>query len=106
MLAYNSLLIERRKLLNERTAREMEALLGSRLEDHYGYLAHHYGRDDDRLKAMEYLQLAAQQAIQRSAHAEAINHLTAADRLQKALPDARSTLGRNWPCKRCLIQCW
>ena len=36
---------------------------------------------------MEYLQLAGQQAVQRSANAEAISHLTTALELLKTLPD-------------------
>ena len=41
-VAYGSLLGERRKELHERTAGQIEALFNSRLEDHYGELAHHY----------------------------------------------------------------
>ncbi len=36
---------------------------------------------------MDYLQLAGQQAVQRSANAEAITHLTTALELLKTLPD-------------------
>ena len=86
-VAYGSLLIERRKELHERTAGQIEALFNSRLEDHYGELAHHYSCSGNSLKAVEYLQLAAQQAIERSANTEAINHLTAAVHLLNTLPD-------------------
>jgi len=85
-VAYGSLLIERRKNLHESTARQIEVLFNSRLEDHYGDLAHHYSCSGNRLKTLEYLQLAAQQAIERSANTEAINHLTAAVRLLNTLP--------------------
>jgi tetratricopeptide (TPR) repeat protein len=88
-VAYGSLLIEQRRNLHESTARQIEALLNSRLEDHYGDLAHHYGCSGNKLKALEYLQLAAQQAIERSANSEAINHLTAAVHLLSALPETR-----------------
>ena len=71
-VAYGSLLGERRKELHERTAGQIEALFNSRLEDHYGELAHHYSCSGSSLKALEYLQLAAQQAIERSANTEAI----------------------------------
>ncbi len=40
--AYNSLLMEQRKHLHERTASAIETLFHARLEDHYGDLAHHY----------------------------------------------------------------
>jgi predicted ATPase len=86
-VAYNSLLIERRKALHERTAQAIEALFHSQLEDHYGELAHHYTRSSNRQKAVEYLYLAGQQAVQRSANAEAITHLTAALEILKTLPD-------------------
>ena len=86
-VAYGSLLIERRKNLHESTARQIEVLFNSRLEDHYGDLAHHYSCSGNSLKALEYLQLAAQQAIERSANTEAINHLTAAVHLLNTLPD-------------------
>jgi class 3 adenylate cyclase/predicted ATPase len=86
-VAYGSLLVERRKELHERTAAQIEVLFNSRLEDHYGDLAHHYSCSRNGLKALEYLQLAAQQAIERSANTEAINHLTAAVHLLNALPE-------------------
>jgi predicted ATPase len=41
-------------------------------------LAHHYRRSANIEKAIHYLQLAGQQAVQRSANPEAITHLTAA----------------------------
>src|SRR2546425_3377457 len=86
-VAYNSLLVERRKVLHERTAQAIEALFHSRLEDHYSELAQHYSRSGNAQKAVKYLQLAGQQAVQRSAHAEAISHLTTALDLLKTLPD-------------------
>jgi len=46
-VAYNSLLIERRRVLHERIAQAMEALFHARLEDHYGDLAHHYTRSSN-----------------------------------------------------------
>src|SRR6266508_628157 len=86
-VAYHSVLIERRKVLHERTAQAIEVLFHSRLEDHYGDLAHHYSRSGNTEKAVEYLGLAGQQAAQRSANTEAISHLTTALELLKTLPD-------------------
>jgi predicted ATPase len=86
-VAYNSLLLERRKALHQRTAQAMEALHHSRLEDHYGDLAHHYSRSSNTQKAVEYLGRAGQQAGRRSANTEAISHLTTALELLKTLPD-------------------
>jgi predicted ATPase len=86
-VAYNTLLVEQRKVLHERTAQAMEALFHSQLDDHYGDLAHHYSRSSNTQKAVEYLQRAGQQAVQRSAHAEAISHLTTALEFLQTLPD-------------------
>src|SRR5262245_48888343 len=85
-VAYGSLLLERRKALHERTAQAIEMLFHSRLEDHYSDLAHHYSRSTNTEKAVQYLHLAGQQAVQRSANAEAITHLTVALELLKNLP--------------------
>jgi predicted ATPase len=40
-VAYNSLLIERRKVLHERTAQAIEEVYRHRLDDHYSELAYH-----------------------------------------------------------------
>ncbi|MBV8359969.1 MAG: hypothetical protein JO189_18835, partial [Deltaproteobacteria bacterium] len=48
---------------------------------------HHYSSSGNREKAVKYLNLAGQQAIQRSAYAEAIAHLTNALEMLRTLPD-------------------
>ncbi|MBI3798433.1 MAG: AAA family ATPase [Deltaproteobacteria bacterium] len=87
-VAYNSVLQERRKTLHERTAQAIERLYGASLEDHYSELAHHYRRSGNTQKAVEYLHLTGQQAIPRSAYAEAISHLTTALELLKTMPES------------------
>ena len=86
-VAYNSLLIERRKPLHERAAGAMELLYADRLDDHLGDLAHHYQRSDNIAKAVEYLGRVGQQAQQRHAYADAVAHLSAAIDLLQKLPD-------------------
>jgi class 3 adenylate cyclase/predicted ATPase len=88
-VAYNSVLIERRKALHERTAQAMEVLYRATLDEHYSELAHHYTRSGNTEKAIEYLHLAGQQAVQRSANVEAVTHLTTALDLLTTLPDTR-----------------
>jgi predicted ATPase len=85
-VVYNSVLIERRKAWHEQTGQAMEQLYKDNVEEHYSDLAHHYSRSGNTPKAMEYLKLAGQQAVQRSAHAEAITHLTTALKLLSTLP--------------------
>jgi predicted ATPase len=54
-VAYNSLLIERRKLLHERAGAALESMFAEQMDDHLGDLAHHYSHSDNVSKAVEYL---------------------------------------------------
>src|SRR5216683_8204561 len=54
-VAYNSLLLERRKLLHERAGAAIEALYADRLDDYLSELARHYQRSTNIEKALEYL---------------------------------------------------
>jgi predicted ATPase len=93
-VAYDSLLIERRKLLHERAGQALESMFAEQLDDHLGDLARHYSRSDNVSKAVEYLGRAGQQALQRSAYAETISSLSAAiDRLQR-LPESPKRIQR------------
>ena len=86
-VAYGTVLQEQRKPLHERTGRALETLYAATLHEHYDDLAHHYRRSANTEKAVTYLHLAGQQAVQRSANTEAISHLTAALELLGTLPD-------------------
>ena len=86
-VAYGTLLQEQRKALHERTAQAIEALYQDKREDYYSELAHHYQLSENAEKAVEYLQLAGQQAAHRSANVEAIRHLRTALELLPARPD-------------------
>src|SRR5499433_3625752 len=63
-VAYGTVLHDRRKDLHERTGRAIEALYTDDLEAHYSELAHHYQLSGTAGKAVEYLHLAGQQALQ------------------------------------------
>jgi predicted ATPase len=54
-VAYNSVLIERRKVLHQQTAQAIEHMFHSQLEDYYSVLAHHYSMSGETEKAMNYL---------------------------------------------------
>jgi len=66
-VAYKSVLVERRRLLHEKTGAVIEALFAQSLEDQLSLLAHHYGQSSNHSKAVEYLERAAQQAMRRAA---------------------------------------
>ncbi len=70
-VAYNSLLIQRRKLLHEQIGEAIESLYSSSLDDHLAELARHYSHSDNVTKAVAYLGRAGQHAIGRSAYAGA-----------------------------------
>jgi predicted ATPase len=91
-VAYNALLVERRKLLHERAGQALESMFADQLEEHVTQLAHHYSHSADLKKALHYLQRAAQYAVQRSANAEAIVHLETALDLLETLPDGAERL--------------
>ena len=93
-VAYNSLLIERRKLLHERTGQALESMFAEQLDDHLGELAHHYSHSDNVAKAVEYLGRAGKQALQRSAHTAAIGSLTEAIDLLSRVPDGPERIQR------------
>jgi predicted ATPase len=86
-VAYGSLLHERRRVVHGRAAQAIEELFVERLPEHYYALAHHYSRSGNPTKAVDYLQRAGQQALERSAYAEAVSHLTTALDLLTALPE-------------------
>jgi class 3 adenylate cyclase len=54
-VAYNSVLIERRKTLHLQTAQAIEHLFHNQLEDYYSVLAHHYSKSGHTENAMNYL---------------------------------------------------
>ena len=69
-------------------------MFAGNLEDHLSELAHHYRRSDNVAKAVEYLGQAGQQALRRSAHADAISSLGVAINLLLRLPDSREHIQR------------
>jgi class 3 adenylate cyclase len=87
-VAYGTMLQEQRKLLHERTGQALETVYAATLPEHYSDLAYHYRRSTDTEKAILYLHLAGQQAVQRWANTEAVTHLTTALELLQSLPDS------------------
>ncbi|MEM5316507.1 adenylate/guanylate cyclase domain-containing protein [Paraburkholderia sp. JHI869] len=86
-VAGQALLTEQRSALHERTAQAIEVLYRQQLGSHCSDLAHHYSLSGNIPKAVEYLLSAGSQALERSAHLEAIPHLNTALELLKRLPD-------------------
>jgi predicted ATPase len=53
-VAYNSILLERRRLLHESIAKAIEALCKDGIDDHLAKLAHDYSRSANTRKAVEW----------------------------------------------------
>ncbi|NRF70606.1 AAA family ATPase [Aquincola sp. S2] len=86
-IARDSLLRSRRRELNERVARTLEARFAHTAEAQPELLAHYYGEAGVHERAVEYWKRAGDQAAQRSANLEAINQLERALQLARQLPD-------------------
>jgi class 3 adenylate cyclase/tetratricopeptide (TPR) repeat protein len=91
-VAYNSLLIQRRKELHRLIAMAIEELYAERLPESYEMLAYHYEHGEVWEKALEYLVKAGQKAQQAYANPEALDHYSRAldlcERLGEAVPPA------------------
>jgi len=86
-VAYNSLLLKRRKEIHAKIGGAIEALYSKRLEEFYEMLAYHYGRSANTDKAVEYLDLANQKAAKLNAMEEAKTYLDEAMELLDTMPD-------------------
>ena len=70
-VTYNSLLQKQRKKVHGKIGKVIEDLYSERIEENYEMLAYHYERSDNNDKALEYLDLTNQKAIQVCAMVEA-----------------------------------
>jgi predicted ATPase len=85
-VAYNSVLMERRRVLHDRAGAAIEVLYADHLDDRLAELAHHFARSANASKAIEYLGRAGGRAVERSAYVEAVSHFSAALELLRAMP--------------------
>lgn len=87
-VAYNSVLLERRRQLHESVGHAIELLYSDSLDDHLADLAYHFSRSGNRYKAVEYLYRAATQSMSRGALAQSIEDLKQALHLLREEPVA------------------
>jgi tetratricopeptide (TPR) repeat protein len=93
-VAYNSLLLKKRKEIHEEIGRIIEALYSDRLEEHYELLAYHYRRSANADKAVQYLSLANQKAEKLNAMEEAKAYFDEALALLDTLPETEENRQR------------
>ncbi len=93
-VAYDSLLQERRRVLQARIVEALESLSGDRLDDLVERLAHHASRGQAWDKALVYCRQAGRKASARAASHEAISYLENALQALQHIPESRETLAQ------------
>jgi predicted ATPase len=88
-VAYQSLLKSTRQQYHQRIAQVLEAQFPETVATQPELLAHHHTEAGLGPQALEYWQRAGHRALERSAHVEAISHLTKGLEALKALPNTR-----------------
>jgi class 3 adenylate cyclase/tetratricopeptide (TPR) repeat protein len=73
-VAYNSLLVRRRRKLHRLIGQAMEQLYADQLQEHYEIIAYHYAKGKDWNKALEFNLKAAVKAKQSFANREALTY--------------------------------
>jgi predicted ATPase/class 3 adenylate cyclase len=86
-VAYQSLLRSTRQQYHQRIAQTLELRFPETAETQPELVAHHYTEAGLSDQAIPYWQRAGQRAIERSAHHEAVGHLSLGIKLLKTLPD-------------------
>src|SRR4029450_11143485 len=90
--AYQSLLKSTRQKSHQRIAQVLEAQFPETLETQPELLAYHYTEAGLSQQAIGYWQQAGRRAIERSAHVEAIRHLTRGLEVLTAMPETPERL--------------
>jgi tetratricopeptide (TPR) repeat protein len=92
-VAYESVLVQKRKALHRIVGSAIEELYRERLAEHYEALAHHFGEAEEWERALRYHELASEKSVAAYANYAAADHcrkaLTIAGRLGDGVPDTR-----------------
>jgi tetratricopeptide (TPR) repeat protein len=73
-VAYNSLLIGKRRKIHEKIGQAIEQVYSEKLEEFYEMLGYHYYEGEDWLKALEYLEKAGDRLAAAYANQEALDY--------------------------------
>ena len=91
-VAYNSLLLQRRKELHRAIGVAIESLYADRLAEHYEMLGYHFSKGEEWSKAPRYLRQAGAKAAAHGANREAVTHFEQALVALAHLPEDRETV--------------
>jgi len=86
-VAYNSLLIKRRKEIHEKIGKAIEQIYPDRIEEFYEILAYHYAKSDNSEKAYQYLKLSGEKATRNFANWEAFRFYKESISVLNQLPE-------------------
>jgi tetratricopeptide (TPR) repeat protein len=88
-VAYNSLLLKKRKEIHAKIGKAIEKIYPKRLEEFYEVLAYHYSKSDNLKKAFQYSRLSGEKAEGHYSHWEAYGFYKKALDLINKLPETR-----------------
>jgi predicted ATPase len=89
-VAYDSLLIRRRQVYHQSIGQAMEEIYANRLEDHYELLAYHYRAGGDVEKALQYMVLAGEKAVELFAYEDAKTYYEESVEMADKIPDEQA----------------
>jgi class 3 adenylate cyclase/tetratricopeptide (TPR) repeat protein len=91
-VAYNSILMQRRKQLHEKIGDAIEQIYESALDELYAILAEHYILAENYFKGAEYTRLAAKKALKSASLPEAISYVEKRIGSLEKLPKTKNVL--------------
>ncbi|MBW1842968.1 MAG: AAA family ATPase, partial [Deltaproteobacteria bacterium] len=105
-VAYESVLVQRRKTLHQIVGIAIEELYPDRIQEHYEALAHHFSQAEDWERALRYHELASEKSQATYANRAASDHcrsaIAIADRIGAGVTQQR----RHALVQRLAVSCW
>ena len=86
-VAYNSLLLARKREIHEKIGDAIQELYPHRLEEFYEVLAYHYSKSDNLERACQYLKLSGKKATKSFSNWEAFRYYKEAIKILKKIPE-------------------
>ncbi len=105
-VAYESVLVQRRKTLHRIVGSAIEELYRDRIQEHYESLAHHFDEAEDWERAFHYHALASEKSQAAYANRAAADHCRSAIAIADRLGDRVSREQRLELAKRLASCCW
>jgi len=93
-VAYNSLLLKRRKEIHENIGKAIEEIYTDRLEEFYEMLVYHYSKSDNQEKVVKYLKLAGEKAFHNYANQEAYHYYLEAIQILNRMQESKENSAR------------